>query len=119
MGLFSNLLGLFSNLLGGHSINDLDCDWTCDGCGANLNVQNGFSCSTGSWECTECGFDNDVSEANIIDPYMFDGDDDDDDDDDEERLDVYDAALIWESNGRDEDYTFGYTEDELLEALND
>mgnify|MGYP006971286214 CR=1 FL=1 len=42
---------------------------------------------------------------------------DDDDDDDSESLSVYDAALIWASNGKDEDYTFGYTEEELEDAL--
>lgn len=41
----------------------------------------------------------------------------DDDDDDDETLDVYDAALIWASNGKDEDYTFGYSEEELEDAL--
>jgi hypothetical protein len=35
-----------------------------------------------------------------------------------ERLSVYDAANIWLSNGMDEDYTFGYSEDELRRALN-
>ena len=30
---------------------------------------------------------------------------------------VYDAALAWASSGKDEDYTFGYTEEELEEAL--
>ena len=35
-----------------------------------------------------------------------------------ESLSVYDAALIWMSNGMDEDYTFGYSEDELRDALN-
>ncbi len=34
-----------------------------------------------------------------------------------ERLSVSDAALIWMSNGMDEDYTFGYSEDELRDAL--
>ena len=43
--------------------------------------------------------------------------DDDLDDDDNEALDVFDAADIWLSNGKDEDYTFGYTEDELEKAL--
>lgn len=38
-------------------------------------------------------------------------------DDDGESLSVYDAALIWASNGKDEDYTFGYSEDELEDAL--
>lgn len=40
-----------------------------------------------------------------------------DEDEDGERLSVYDAALIWASNGKDEDYTFGYSEDELEDAL--
>ena len=38
-------------------------------------------------------------------------------DDDGEGLDVYEAALIWQSSGMDEDQTFGYTEDELRDAL--
>jgi hypothetical protein len=38
-------------------------------------------------------------------------------DEDGESLSVYDAALIWASNGKDEDYTFGYSEDELEDAL--
>jgi hypothetical protein len=39
-----------------------------------------------------------------------------DDDDSDERLSVNDAADIWRSNGMDEDYTFGYSEDELRNA---
>lgn len=35
----------------------------------------------------------------------------------DQRLDAYDAALIWASNGFDEDYTFGYSDDELRAAL--
>ena len=42
---------------------------------------------------------------------------DDNDDEDSESLSVYEAAEIWRSNGMDEDYTFGYTEDELRDAL--
>lgn len=42
----------------------------------------------------------------------------DDEDYDEEALSVDDAAMIWASNGKDEDYTFGYTEEELEEAFN-
>lgn len=38
-------------------------------------------------------------------------------DDDGGEMNVYDAALIWASNGKDEDYTFGYSEDELEDAL--
>lgn len=40
-----------------------------------------------------------------------------DDEEDSETLSVYDAALIWASNGKDEDYTFGYSEDELEDTL--
>lgn len=43
--------------------------------------------------------------------------DDDDELGDGETIDVYYAAQIWASNGKDEDYTFGYTEEELEEAL--
>ncbi|MCR5736106.1 MAG: hypothetical protein K6G64_00485 [Eubacterium sp.] len=35
-----------------------------------------------------------------------------------EDLSDYDAAEIWASNGKDEDYMFGYTEEELENALN-
>ncbi len=34
-----------------------------------------------------------------------------------ERISAYDAALIWLSSGQDEDYTSGYSEDELRNAL--
>lgn len=44
-------------------------------------------------------------------------DDDDDDENDDESISVYDAALIWASHGKDEDYTFGYSEEELEDAL--
>ena len=37
-------------------------------------------------------------------------------DDDCERLSVWDAADIWKSYGKDEDYMFGYTEEELENA---
>ena len=57
----------------------------------------------GNFECPICGF-----------TYH---DDDYDDDGNDEGLSVYDAALIWSSKGKDEDYMFGYTEDELEAAL--
>lgn len=44
-------------------------------------------------------------------------DDEDDDEDDCESLSVYDAADIWASHGKDEDYMFGYSEEELEDAL--
>lgn len=40
-------------------------------------------------------------------------------DDYDESLDIYDAADIWFSNGMDESYTFGYSEEELRRALDD
>lgn len=71
-------------------------------------------------DCPNCG-------TSLTKRYVFSGmycencryglDDDADEDDDGEALDVYDAALIWQSNGMDEDYMFGYSEDELRDAL--
>lgn len=43
--------------------------------------------------------------------------DDNEDGDNSETLSVYDAADIWASNGKDEDYMFGYTKEELERAL--
>lgn len=57
----------------------------------------------GNFECSVCGF-----------TYH---DDEYDDDNSDERMSVYDAALIWRSKGKDEDYMFGYTEEELEAAL--
>ena len=105
MGLLSGLLGALAN-----SLNDKGCDWYCDECGAYMNSQPGFTTEDDEWECTECGYVNDVSEDNIR--Y-----DDDEENDDSERISVDDAALIWASNGKDEDYMFGYTEEELEDAL--
>lgn len=57
----------------------------------------------GHFECPVCG-------------YSY-HDCDYDDDDSDECFSVYDAALIWVSHGKDEDYMFGYSEDELENAL--
>ena len=38
-------------------------------------------------------------------------------DDDSENISVYDAAEIWRDSGFDEDSMFGYSEDELRDAL--
>ena len=62
--------------------------------------------------CADCA----VEKLNEEETEYFD-DDEDDDGHDSEALDVYDAALIWQSNGMDEDYMFGYTEEELRNAL--
>ena len=87
------------------SVYDRGCDWYCDNCGTYLNDQDGFTAISGTWRCEECGYLNDVSDDNIID------------DSSDERISVYDAALIWVSHGMDEDYMFGYSADELEDAL--
>lgn len=71
----------------------------CPRCGTPLTKRFVFS----EMYCENChyGLDND----------------DDEEDDDSEALSVYDAADIWWSNGMDEDYMFGYTEEELRKAL--
>lgn len=38
------------------------------------------------------------------------------DEEEDESLSVWDAADIWLSNGKDEDYMFGYTREELERA---
>jgi ribosomal protein L37AE/L43A len=71
--------------------------------------------------CPRCG-------TPLTKKYVFSGmycdscrygldDDESDDDDESEALSVYDAADIWASHGKDEDYTFGYTEEELENAF--
>jgi ribosomal protein L37AE/L43A len=70
----------------------------CPRCGQAMTKRYQFS----DWWCKNCG-------AGL--------DDDDYDDDDSESLSVWDAAEIWLSNGKDEDYMFGYTEEELEDAL--
>ncbi len=65
------------------------------------------------------GKNNHEDDSDYMDPTTpdFDDDDDYDEDDEDQALSVDDAALIWLSNGMDEDYTFGYSEDELRDAL--
>ncbi|TNU73405.1 hypothetical protein FH969_11470 [Miniimonas arenae] len=47
---------------------------------------------------------------------MIGEDHDDDNESGGESLSVWDAADIWMSNGMDEDYTFGFSGDELRRA---
>lgn len=54
--------------------------------------------------------DNDAYDSNYKN-YEYD-----DDDDEGESLNVWDAADVWLSNGMDEDYMFGYSEEELRRA---
>lgn len=57
----------------------------------------------GDYECHVCGYE-----------YH---DEDFDEDGENEGLSVYEAAEIWVSRGKDEDYMFGYSEEELERAL--
>ena len=52
------------------------------------------------------------------DDYDYDYDYDGEDDDYSDSLNVWDAAEIYYSKGCDEDYTFGYSHDELEDAFN-
>ena len=93
--------------------------WVCDHCYSAMNVTNEGE-NRNKIECPNCGTYWYVDDD---DEYINDGsgwspsDDDEDDANSEESISVYDAALIWKSHGKDEDYTFGYTEDELEDAL--
>lgn len=71
----------------------------CVDCGAEMKY-----IGNKEWECTKC---NTIYEIEGVE-Y--------EDEDYEERLSVWDAAEIWRSHGKDEDYMFGYTEDELEDA---
>ncbi|WP_276741138.1 hypothetical protein [Actinomyces bouchesdurhonensis] len=101
MGLFGAMLSAFTG--GNNDVNSsseyYETD-VCPRCGEEMHKRYSYS----GWHCPSCGG-----------PY----DDEDEDVDDSERLNVYDAALIWMSNGMDEDYTFGYSEEELREALDE
>ena len=115
MSLLGSILGGIAGAISGSSIT-----WYCDECGTVMNNQPGFNTSSGWWICAECGCGNDVTPKNV-----FDSEEDyqaaralkDDDDYSSEALSVWDAADIWQSNGYDEDYTFGYSEEELKKAL--
>ncbi|MDD3185316.1 MAG: hypothetical protein ACOX1S_14980 [Anaerostipes sp.] len=73
------------------------------GCGNRCGVDMNYI-GNGEWKCPSCG------------KVIAFGEPDDDENEDE-NLSVYDAAQIWASNGKDEDYMFGYSEDELEDAL--
>lgn len=71
---------------------------TCPRCGGQMTKRYMFS----AWWCPNC-------HAGLEDEEEFNVEG--------ESLSVYDAALIWASYGKDEDYMFGYSEDELEDAL--
>lgn len=102
MGLFNLLFGKEKNTSLSYEEKyawDGSDSMACPRCGEAMTKRYNYS----AWWCNNChaGLD----------------DDEDDEDDNSEALSVYDAALIWMSNGKDEDYTFGYDEDELEAAL--
>ena len=56
----------------------------------------------------------------LVIPYGVlndESDESDEFDEFDEPLSVYEAAEIWAAHGKDEDYMFGYTEEELEDAL--
>ena len=69
----------------------------CPVCGHRLNrvLDHWGNWDGETYECRFCNYD------------------DDDDDDEHDGLSVYDAAAIWASHGKDEDYMFDYSEEEL------
>ena len=44
-----------------------DIQWYCDGCGAVLNEQNGFTDHLPVWQCRRCGFLNPIDEEHVFD----------------------------------------------------
>lgn len=104
---------------------------TCENCGRKFDMiedewkfENHFSWDSGAdlrdnWDeqilCADCAIEK--VEMEIEEERRKNGDVDDGNYDDGEGVSAYDAALIWLSHGKDEDYTFGYTEEELEDAL--
>ena len=100
---------------------------TCEKCGHTFDLiedestfDNHFSWANGTslrdyWKdqilCADCAIE--AADAECDDEEY----EDDDNEDNSESLSVYEAAQIWASHGKDEDYTFGFTEDELEDAL--
>lgn len=74
----------------------------------------------GTSEDCRCTIGEDHNDYGILMTEINFGQDDDMQDDDmqdsDEALSVDDAADIWMSHGMDEDYTFGYSDDELRRA---
>ena len=74
-----------------------------------------------SYTCPNCGIDfgypDGLSVHEELGCEWGDDGDDSTEEDNGESLSVEDAALIWLSHGMDEDYTFGYNESQLRDAL--
>lgn len=73
-----------------------DKAYACGKCGVVME-----SLGEDEWLCPQCGEVYWISES----------------DEDDESLSVDEAAEIWASHGMDEDYTFGFSEEELRGAL--
>ena len=58
----------------------------------------------GNWKCPECG------------EVLYEGYDEDGEST-AESISIEDAALIWASHGKDDDYTCGYRVEDLEDAL--
>lgn len=65
-----------------------------------------------------CTIGEDHHDQNVL-YSQYDPAEEEDDDMEGEPLSVYDAADIWGSKGQDEDYRFGYSEDELRRAADE
>lgn len=80
----------------------------CNACGkANLDYE-----GAGMWRCPKCG-----DLVQILGLGM--PDEPDPNCGNEDGLNIWDAADIWASSGKDDDYDFGYSKDELENALDD
>lgn len=92
--------------------------WVCNNCYSAMDVTKEGP-NRYRVECPNCGtyWFVDKDDEMINDGSAWSPNDDEVDEDDGESLSVYDAALIWVSKGKDEDYMFGYTEEELENAL--
>lgn len=104
------MMGIFNFFKNGKQNDKQELSWeeenvykgetpNCPNCGTALTKRYVFS----EMYCENCRY----------------GIDDYDDEDYRQSLSVYDAALIWQSNGKDDDYTFGFSEEELENALRD
>lgn len=93
--------------------------WVCNCCYSEMDVTK-EEYNRYRVECPNCGtywFVDKEDEMINDGSAWFSNDEYNSDEDSDDSLSVYDAALIWASHGKDEDYTFGYSEDELEDAL--
>lgn len=83
--------------------------WVCDKCYSEMEFEH-IERNYNRVHCPTCGEEwyVDDKEEYINEPYSSE---------DDESLSVDDAASIWLSHGKDDDYMFGYSEDELEDAL--